>query len=255
MWDGRKVSVVLMTYREKNSIRRVIEDFFATGYVDEVVVVNNNAEPGTSEEVAGTGAREVFEPKQGYGHATRRGLEESNGDLLIVAEPDGTFRGHDVLKLLAYADDFDVVYGTRTTREFIWHGANMGFILRWGNWAVAKLIEVLFNTSHLSDVGCSYRLLNRETLARIQDKFTVGGSHFGPELMLLVITSGVRWVEVPVNYLPRVGESAVTGDIRKALYLGVHMILFILRFRLRTVGTGRRRPSKLGVEEPQLEDA
>jgi glycosyltransferase involved in cell wall biosynthesis len=254
MWDGRKVSVVLMTYREKNSIRRVIEDFYATGFVDEVIVVNNNAEPGTSEEVSGTGAREVFEPKQGYGHATRRGLEESNGDLLIVAEPDATFLANDIQKLLVYSNECDVVFGTRTTKEFIWHGANMGFILRWGNWAVAKLVEVIFNTSHLSDVGCSYRLLNRETLGRIQDKFTVGGSHFGPELMLLVITSGVRWVEVPVNYLPRVGESAVTGDLRKALHLGIHMIFFILRFRLRTLGSGRR-PAKLGVEQPQFEDA
>jgi hypothetical protein len=32
-------------------------------------VVNNNAAPGTSEEVAGTGAREIFEIRQGY--ATR----------------------------------------------------------------------------------------------------------------------------------------------------------------------------------------
>jgi hypothetical protein len=112
---------------------------------------------------------------------------------------------------------------------------------------VAKLVEVLFNTSHLSDVGCSYRLLNRETVERIQDKFTVGGSHFGPELMLLTITSGARWVEVPVNYLPRIGESAVTGDIRKALRLGIHMIFFILGFRLRTLGSGRRPPS-LGSE-------
>ena len=44
--------------------------------------------------------------------------------------------------------------------KLIWHGANMGWLLRWGNWAVAKLVEILFNTSHLSDMGCSYRLFN-----------------------------------------------------------------------------------------------
>ena len=56
-----------------------------------------------------------------------------------------------------------MVFGTRTTRELIWAGANMARFLRWGNWAVAKLIEALFNTSHLSDVGCTYRLLRRDT--------------------------------------------------------------------------------------------
>src|SRR4051794_11009645 len=74
MWNGKDVSVVLMTYAERRSIREVIDGFFATGFVDEVVVVDNNAEPGTAEEVARTRARLVHEPRQGYGHATRRGL-------------------------------------------------------------------------------------------------------------------------------------------------------------------------------------
>ena len=70
----------------------------------------------------------------------------------------------------------------------------------------------------------------------------MGGSHFGPELMLAVITSGARFVEVPVNYLPRVGTSAVTGDLRKALVLGLQMIGFILLYRLKTLGKTRRHP-------------
>jgi glycosyltransferase involved in cell wall biosynthesis len=242
MWNGRLVSVVLPTYAERDSIFQVIQDFFATGYVDEVVVVNNNAQPGTAEEVNRTRARQVFERKQGYGHATQRGLVESQGELIVIAEPDGTFLARDLLKLLVYSDDCDAVFGTRTTREMIWQGANMGFILKWGNWAVAKLIEVLFNTSHLSDVGCTYRLLTRPALEAIQNRFTVGSSHFGPELMLLTIVSGARFVEVPVNYLPRVGRSSVTGDLRKALVLGLQMIGFILRFRLVTLGRKRKAP-------------
>jgi hypothetical protein len=45
-------------------------------------------------------------------------------DEIVVAEPDGTFAGRNVLKLLAYFDDFEVVYGTRTVKELIWRGAN-----------------------------------------------------------------------------------------------------------------------------------
>jgi hypothetical protein len=240
MWNGRTVSVVLMTYAERDSIRAVIDGFLATGVVDEVLVVNNNAQDGTAEEVARTPARQVFEPAQGYGFATRRGLAEACGDLIVLAEPDGTFLPRDILKLLVYSDDCEAVFGTRTTREMIWRGANMGFFLKWGNWAVAKLVEVLFNTSHLSDVGCTYRLLHRSLAQRLAPQFTVGGSHFGPELMLLTIVSGARFVEVPINYLPRVGVSSVTGDLIKAALLGVQMIGFILRFRLATLGRARR---------------
>ncbi len=160
MWHGKKVSVVLMTYAEKGSIREVIEGFEATGIVDEILVVNNNAEEGTSEEVAPTSAREVFETAQGYGNASRRGLREATGDLIVLAEPDGTFLPDDIHKLLVFSGECDAVFGTRTTRELIWQGANMEWFLRWGNWAVAKMVEVLFNTSHLSDVGCTYRALH-----------------------------------------------------------------------------------------------
>lgn len=251
MWNGRQVSVVLMTYAERDSIRSVIEGFLATGVVDEVLVVNNNAQSGTSEEVAKTSARQVFEPAQGYGYATQRGLAEARGDLIVLAEPDGTFLPRDVFKLLVYSDDCEVVFGTRTTRQMIWQGANMGVFLKWGNWAVAKLVEVLFNTSHLSDVGCTYRLLHRQIARQLASKFTVGGSHFGPELMLLCITSGTRFVEVPVNYLPRVGVSSVTGDLSKAIRLGLQMIWFIICFRFATVGRTRRPlPPAQGLPYP-----
>src|SRR5215217_525630 len=105
----------------------------------------------------------------------------------------------DIGKLLAYSDECEAVFGTRTTRSLIWSGANMGLLLKWGNWAVAKLVEALFNTSHLSDVGCTYKLLHRSLAQRLLPKLRVGGSHFGPELMLAIITSGARFVEVPVN--------------------------------------------------------
>ncbi len=236
MWHASTVSVVLMTYAEKDSIRSTIEGFLATGVVDEVVVVDNNAEPGTHAEVAATAAREVHEPRQGYGFATQRGLAEATGDLIVLCEPDGTFMPDDIFKLLVYSDDCDVVFGTRTTRELLWKGANMGFLLKWGNWGLAKVIEVLFNTSHLSDVGCTYRLLRREALDRVRNRFSVGSEHFGPELMLLCITSGLRTVEVPVNYLPRVGVSSVTGNLGKAARLGLRMFVHILAFRLRTLG-------------------
>jgi len=234
MWFGRSVSVILPTYNERDSIRASIESFEATGVVDEIVVVNNNAAPGTSAEVARTRAREVHEPRQGYGAAIRRGFREARGDLIIVCEPDGTFRGQDVFKLLAYADDFEVVYGSRTVKELIWEGANMGLFLKWGNYAVAKLMEVLFNTTSLTDVGCTMRCIRREALERIEPFFTVDGSFFGPEMMVLSILKKMRMIQIPVNYTERIGDSSVTGSHWVAFRLGLRMIALILSYRLRS---------------------
>lgn len=252
MWGDRSVSVVLMTYNERDSIRSVIEGFYATGFVDEVLVVNNNAQEGTVEEVEQTKARMVFEPRQGYGHACRRGLVEAEGDLIVLAEPDGTFLPSDILKLLAFVDECDVVFGSRTTRELIWHGANMDWFLRWGNWGVAKMMEALFNTSHLSDVGCTYRVFTRDLATLVAERMQIGGNHAGPEMMLLAITSGARFVEVPVNYLPRVGHSSATGSLRTAIGIGLRMVGLILDFRRRTP-RAIPRPSRLG-HDPGIGD-
>jgi glycosyltransferase involved in cell wall biosynthesis len=231
MWHGKTVSVIFPTYNEKDSIREAVEDFFADGLVDEVVVVNNNAAEGTDDEVRPTRARLVYETRQGYGYAIWKGLAEATGDLLIIAEPDGTFSGHDVIKMLAYSDDVPVVFGTRTSREFVWEGANMGFLLKAGNWAVGKLMEFLFNTTILTDVGCSMRLLHREAYEKIAPQFTVGGSAFGPHIMLLTILNKIPFVEIAVNYRKRVGESSVTGNKFRAALLGLEMIAMILRYR------------------------
>jgi glycosyltransferase involved in cell wall biosynthesis len=225
--------VIFPTYNERESIRTAIEEFFATGVVDEILVVNNNAAPGTSDEVRATRAREVREPVQGYGAAIRRGFREVDAEYVIVAEPDDTFRGRDVLKLLAYADDFDVVYGSRTVKELIWRGANMGLFLKWGNYAVAKLMEFLFNTTSLTDVGCTMRCVRRAALRELEPHFTVDGSFFGPEMMLLSIQRRMRVIQIPVNYSKRTGHSAVTGNKLVAFALGLRMIRLILSMRIR----------------------
>ena len=114
---------------------------------------------------------------------------------------------------------------------FIWAGANMGPFLRWGNWAVAKMTELLFNTTILTDMGCTYRLFHRGALERIRPHLTIGGSHFGPQLLMEVIAHGIPFIEIPVNYHRRVGESSVTGDIWKAFVLGMRMIALVLGYR------------------------
>lgn len=136
-----------------------------------------------------------------------------------------------MVKLLAYADDFDMVCGTRTARELIWAQANMGWFLRWGNVTVAKLLEFLFNGPCLTDCGCTLRLVRREALAKFQEQLTVQGSHFLPEMVILALAKGLRVIEVPVNYRSRVGESKITGNFRGAFITGMKMIWLILRYR------------------------
>jgi len=228
---GKTISVVFPAYNEEAGIQHAVESFLAIDPVDEVVVVNNNSRDRTADLAAEAGARVVLETRQGYGHALRRGMAEAAGDIVILAEPDGTFVAEDLWKLLAYSDDADMVLGTRTTRELIWDDANMGVFLRWGNWGVAKLLQLLFNTPSLSDCGCTMRLIHRPVLERFQERLTVGSSHFLPEMVVLCRVSGGSMLEVPVSYRPRRGQSKITGSLRQTIVVGTNMVRLILRYR------------------------
>jgi glycosyltransferase involved in cell wall biosynthesis len=231
MHGSKTISVVLPAYNEEGYIRPAVDDFFVPDVVDEVVVVDNNSRDRTAEEVRATRARLVHESRQGYGYALQRGLNEATGDILIMAEPDGTFLGRDVLKLLAYADDFDMVCGTRTTRELVWDQANMGWFLRMGNWTVAKMLQFLYGGPSLSDCGCTLRLLHRSALETFRRDLTVGGSHFLPEMVILALKRRLKVIEVPVNYRGRVGESKITGNLKGTLKTGFNMIGLIIKYR------------------------
>ncbi|MEW6101145.1 MAG: glycosyltransferase family 2 protein [Candidatus Omnitrophota bacterium] len=234
MYNSKKVSVIFPAYNEEENIAPAIEDFFATGIVDEIVVVDNNSSDRTAEEVLATKARLVKERRQGYGYALQRGLKEATGELVIMSEPDGTFSGKDVFKLLSYSEDFEFVLGTRTTKEMIWEDANMDYFLRFGNIFVAKLLEVLFDGPSLSDCGCTMRLIRRGALNKVINSLTVGRSHFLPEMVILALLNKIPVIEIPVNYRKRIGVSKITGSFRKAFFTGVNMIALILKYRLKS---------------------
>jgi glycosyltransferase involved in cell wall biosynthesis len=233
MHKGNKVSVVFPAFNEEAGIGHAVESFSALEPVDEVVVVDNNSADRTAELASRAGARVVPEETQGYGNALRRGLAEASGDLIVMAEPDGTFVAEDVHKLLAYSADAELVLGTRTTRELIFGEANMGWFLRWGNWGLAKLQQLLFNTSSLSDCGCTMRLIHRPALERFLDRLTVGSSHFLPEMVILAQQTGATILEVPVSYRGRLGESKITGDPKGVIEVGSNMFALILSYRFK----------------------
>jgi len=218
-------------YNEETCIFPAVRAFLSIPEVDEVIVVDNNSEDETRNLATQAGAHIITEPKQGYGHASKTALMSATSDLVFIVEPDGTFRARDIYKFLPYADEFDAVMGTRTSKSCIWRGANMGLFLRYGNTAVAKLLEYLHNGPCCTDVGCTFKMIRRSVLHQIEPYLTVGRSHFSAQLMIVLVRTGMRCVEIPVHYRKRMGMSKITGSFWNAFKLGCKMIFMILGYR------------------------
>lgn len=230
MWKSKSVAVVLPTYREKNSIYKAIQSFDGNDFIDEIIVVDNNAEDGTVEQVKRTRAKLISETKQGYGHAIRKGIKSTKADLIIIAEPDGSFDGKDVVKLLAYIDDFDMVFGSRTHVPLIHKGSDMVFIKRIGDVLLGKLVTLLFLCYPLTDLGCTLRITTRKAWKEIEDECLAGDYMFATEWILVAAKNKVRFIDIPINFRARIGkQTSAQNLLEKILLWGLGKFLYILK--------------------------
>lgn len=235
MFENKQISLVFPAYNEEEGIEKAITDFAKYPFFNEIIVVDNNSRDKTATLANEKGARVVKETKQGYGYALRRGIQAAKGDYIVLCEPDGTFNSKDAKRLLTllHLKKYDMVIGTRTNKKYISKAANMKFFLRYGNIAVAKLMQLLFHTPPITDCGCTFRAMTKEVAKVISTKATVGTSHFLPETVILAVLNKYQLIEIPVNYNSRVGKSKITGSFHKSIQVGLAMIKLIITYRLK----------------------
>jgi GTP:adenosylcobinamide-phosphate guanylyltransferase len=228
-------AVVLTAYNDEASIGSAVDEFRDLPQIHQVIVVDNNSKDRTSEVAAAHGATVVRETQQGYGHACiagmRYALNNTTDEVIVLCEGDMTFYGDDLAKFLLYMADCDMVIGTRNSRTLTRTGSQMDWFMAWGNLFLAIMIRLRYwdwtflGRVQLTDVGCTYRAIRRETLARIIDRLDVGGHHFSPHMILVALREYSALIEVPIKFRARVGISkGAGGSRRRAIGVGLTMI-------------------------------
>jgi hypothetical protein len=87
--------------------------------------------------------------------------------------------------------------------------------------------------------------MSRESAEDAVTLSKVTGSAFGLEMLLIAVKRRAKIVQVPVNYHPRVGESAVTGHLGKTIVLGSTMIEMVLRMRVTRLAPAGARAGRI----------
>src|SRR5246500_2027807 len=147
-----RVSVIIPTHNEAQSIERVLADL-PRDLTTEVIVVDSNSNDGTPEIAARMGARVIQEPRRGYGQACLTGLAAaSSPDVVVFLDVDYSDRPSELPLLLAPITDgrADITLGSRLRerRSFAalpWHQV-------FGNRLAAGLIRLLYGLE-ITDLG------------------------------------------------------------------------------------------------------
>lgn len=244
-----KICVSMHAYNEKLAIEQSVKDFVNQKNVFQINVIDNHSSDDTVEIAKHAGANVITKNEnKGYAHSWVMGLKEAlktDANIIVITDADGTFNGYDIEKMIPYLDNCDMVVGSRLTQVLTEKGNQNSMFYVWGNRFIASLLQIkYFSLLHmgvlqLTDAGCSYRCIRRESLEKIIDKFTspetgeiipiANGNRIALFTTSIAIENNLKIVEVPITFKKRIGISKFTENKRKGLVSGFEFIWFILR--------------------------
>ena len=224
MTEKIAVSVVMPSMNEEGSVAKVIDDIREHGrdYDLEIVLVDSSRDR-TAEIAEAKGAKVIRQlPPAGPGKALILGLRESRGDVAITGDCDDTYPMADIPKFVAlWQQGNDFVNGNRL------HAGNdlsrsMPLMNRFGNWVFALMVRLLYGVP-TRDVTTGMRLFSRRL---IESEDWECNLSFWTEIVIKCKQKGFQFIEVPIRYAPRVGESKLN-----AFRSGRAFVLCIFKYR------------------------
>lgn len=228
----KRVLVTLTAYNDENSIGDAVAEFKHHPSVAQVIVVDNNSQDQTAELARAAGAKVVTEMKPGYGRCVYRCFQEAlraqGQELIVLCEGDMTFRAADLEKLLAFIDNAHIVNGTRIVEQLRDYSTQLSTFMYYGNFFVGKMLELKhLGRGTFTDVGTTYKVLRRQSLARLMPFLNPAVNlEFNAHFLDVALTRGERMIECPITFHPRVGLSkgGNLNDLR-ALRVGLRMMI------------------------------
>lgn len=235
MRNGRRIGVVIPALDEEQAIGRVIADI--PEWVDEIIVADNGSRDRTAEAAREAGARVVHEGERGYGAACQAGIRALKAaDIVVFLDGDHSDYPQEMAAVVdpIAAGTADFVVGSRVKGS-----AEPGALTpqqRFGNWLACLLIQRLWGVAY-SDLG-PFRAIRRDSLVTLSMADRAYG--WTVEMQLKAAKAGLRYLEVPVSYRPRIGVSKVSGTLRGSLMAGITILRLIARSAVRSQAQVRR---------------
>lgn len=205
------LSIIIPVYKEARTIdellARVLEAPLTPalsqgerGKGKQIIVVNDGSTDGTADrlEVWREGITLAEHPANlGKGTAIRTALQFADGQFTIIQDADLEYDPQDYSKLLQpmLNREADVVYGARQLRT--------RSLFRFGVSVLNRFARLLYGVK-LTDEATCYKVFRTEDLRRM--KLECERFEFCPEVTAKACRMGLRIVEVPISYRPRLAK-------------------------------------------------
>ena len=228
------VSVIIPSLNEESGIGacvKRVDEAFRVHSIDGEIIVSDNSTDETPLIAEALGAKVVTPDYSGYGYAYRYAIDHSNGEFIVMGDADGSYDFLDIPRFLKplQEESADLVVGNR------FEGEIMDDAMPWshkyvGNPVLTFLLRFLFGIE-ISDAQCGFRAIRRDIFDSLGSASV--GMEFASEMVILSALRGMRIMEVPITYYPRLGRSKL-----RSFSDGFRIIWLMFRFFFSGLGFG-----------------
>lgn len=226
--------MIIPALDEEAALAQVLADLPRAGpgfRVREVVVVDNGSTDRTAAVAREAGATVIDEPRRGYGSACMAGLASLRldpPDVVAFLDADHSDDPSQLPELMApvVSRQAELAIGSRMRGRP--EPGSLTAAQAFGSRLAALLLKLLFGLA-ATDLG-PFRAIRWQSL----EALGMRDRDFGwtVEMQARAARSGLRVVEVPARYRPRIGRSKISGTVRGALGAGWKILFTIARVRL-----------------------
>ncbi len=201
-----KYSIVLPVYNEETiiptTIGRIIEVFVQKDLDWEVVTVDDGSSDKSYEVLKEMESefpqsmKVIHQPyNKGNGAAIKAGIKAASGDYIICMDIDGQHDPEDILRMLPYLDDYDLIVGARPFKEDgTWY---RNLANKFYNRLASSLTDF-----KIEDLTSGFRIFKADVVKRFYHLFPQRFS-YPTTSTLALLKGGYNIKYVPINIRPR----------------------------------------------------
>ena len=230
--------ILIPAYNEESRIEPTLRNYaqyFGAHYTGQfrVVVILNGCRDNTlgvvqrvAQEFPSVGFLD-FKAPIGKGGALIEGLKlAAFGDYIGYVDADGATPPKSLLQLIPHLAKADCVIGSRWLPGAVLQKTQTK-LRRFISRCFHLIVETLF-WMHIADTQCPCKIMRREAVEKIHDSLRIADLAFDVNLLVSLHRTGLKVVEVPIEWEDKVGSKVTSSLFRSALT----MLLSVVRLRL-----------------------
>ncbi|MGQ9475217.1 MAG: glycosyltransferase family 2 protein [Actinomycetota bacterium] len=201
-----KVSVVIPVYNEElaisDDLKAAVSALEPAPYEWEIIVVDDASTDSTPRILREFPQIKVIRHPRNLGGGTARntGIKAATGEIVVIADGDGTYPLQDIPRLVEEMEGYDMVVGARVKEA-----GTLKFLRVPAKFAIRKLAEFI-SGQKIPDLNSGMRAFRREAVLPYL-RILPHGHSWVSTLTLALLNNAHPVKFVPIDYYPRKGKS------------------------------------------------